>query len=103
MAVNLFSFTTRVLSRNARMSIQKTATNTYHKGVIGNREIVGYGFNGMPIYVDRPDFPMPAIRWKEPTSDITVRNLYKLREFLVLVKKREDRILHFHISTIRNY
>ena len=38
---------------------------------IGKREVVGYGFNGEPNYVDRADFPMPAIRWREPTSEIT--------------------------------
>ncbi|XP_018571908.1 cytochrome c oxidase subunit 4 isoform 1, mitochondrial-like [Anoplophora glabripennis] len=38
--------------------------------VICNREIVGYGFNGEPNYVDRPDYPMPAIRWKETTPQI---------------------------------
>ena len=40
---------------------------------IGNREIVGYGYNGVPNYADRAEFPMPAIRWKEPTPDIVVR------------------------------
>ncbi|XP_018321523.1 cytochrome c oxidase subunit 4 isoform 1, mitochondrial [Agrilus planipennis] len=40
------------------------------KALIGNREIVGFGYNGQPNYVDRPDFPIPAIRWKEPTPDI---------------------------------
>lgn len=45
---------------------------SYAKTLIGSREIVGYGFNGEPTYVDRPDFPLPAIRWKEPNSDIAV-------------------------------
>ena len=40
------------------------------RDLIGSREIVGYGFNGEPSYADRSDFPMPAIRWKEPTPDI---------------------------------
>lgn len=39
---------------------------------IGNREIVGYGCNGVPCYVDRPDYPMPAIRYKAPSTDIQV-------------------------------
>jgi len=38
--------------------------------VIGNRDVVGFGFNGQSNYVDRPDFPLPAIRWKENTSDV---------------------------------
>ncbi|NP_001073120.1 cytochrome c oxidase subunit 4 isoform 1, mitochondrial-like [Bombyx mandarina] len=37
---------------------------------IGDREWVGYGFNGQPNYVDRPDFPLPAIRFREDTPDI---------------------------------
>lgn len=41
---------------------------------IGNRDIVGHGYNGEPAYLDRADFPMPAIRWKENTSDIMVRD-----------------------------
>merc|ERR1712121_174637 len=37
---------------------------------IGNREVVGFGYNGDNNYVDRIDFPMPAIRFKENTPDI---------------------------------
>merc|ERR1711874_697784 len=37
---------------------------------IGNREVVGFGYNGDNNYVDRVDFPMPAIRFKENTPDI---------------------------------
>lgn len=36
----------------------------------GRREIVGYGFNGMHNYVDRYDYPFPAIRFKEDTAEI---------------------------------
>lgn len=39
---------------------------------IGKREIVGYGVNGLPVYVDRVDYPMPAIRFKEDTPEILV-------------------------------
>ncbi|XP_014294328.1 cytochrome c oxidase subunit 4 isoform 1, mitochondrial [Halyomorpha halys] len=38
--------------------------------VIGTREIVGFGFNGVPNYVDRADFPLPAIRFRPDTPDI---------------------------------
>ncbi|XP_014468920.1 PREDICTED: cytochrome c oxidase subunit 4 isoform 1, mitochondrial-like isoform X2 [Dinoponera quadriceps] len=37
---------------------------------IGNRDIVGFGYNGEPTYLDRSDFPMPAIRWQENTPDV---------------------------------
>ncbi|XP_066601719.1 cytochrome c oxidase subunit 4 isoform 1, mitochondrial-like [Prorops nasuta] len=30
----------------------------------GNREIVGHGWNGEPEYLDRWDFPFPAVRFK---------------------------------------
>lgn len=46
-----------------------------NRALIGNREIVGYGFNGEPTYIDRSDYPMPAIRWKEPTPEITVSSI----------------------------
>jgi len=37
---------------------------------IGKREVVGYGHNGAMVYLDRKDFPMPAIRWMEPNNAI---------------------------------
>lgn len=39
---------------------------------IGSRDIVGFGWNGLPTYADRSDFPLPAIRWREETPEITV-------------------------------
>lgn len=39
---------------------------------VGKREVVGYGVNGLPVYVDRVDYPMPAIRFKEDTPEILV-------------------------------
>jgi len=39
---------------------------------IGTREIVGFGMNGQPNYIDRVDFPMPAIRYKEVDRDIQI-------------------------------
>ena len=44
------------------------------KVVIGKREVVGFGMNGSTSYLDRVDFPMPAIRYKEVTPEIQVRN-----------------------------
>nr|ACB70315.1 cytochrome c oxidase polypeptide IV [Ornithodoros coriaceus] len=58
----------------AMLQIQPVAA--YHgRQRIGKREVVGFGMNGEYIYYDRPDFPMPAIRYKEPTAEIE-----KLRE-----------------------
>ncbi|XP_037085706.1 cytochrome c oxidase subunit 4 isoform 1, mitochondrial-like [Pollicipes pollicipes] len=38
----------------------------------GSREVLGYGFNGEPNYMDRVDFPIPAVRFKEDTAGIKV-------------------------------
>ena len=37
---------------------------------IGKRDVVGHGFNGEETYMDRVDFPMPAIRFKANTPDV---------------------------------
>ncbi|CAD6997728.1 cytochrome c oxidase subunit 4 isoform 1, mitochondrial [Ceratitis capitata] len=37
---------------------------------IGNREIVGHGWNGTACYADRTDYPMPAIRFREVNNEI---------------------------------
>ncbi|XP_031836606.1 cytochrome c oxidase subunit 4 isoform 1, mitochondrial isoform X2 [Nomia melanderi] len=37
---------------------------------IGNRDVVGHGYNGDETYVDRVDCPMPAIRFKRNTPDV---------------------------------
>lgn len=37
---------------------------------IGKREVVGYGWNGEPDYIDSKTWPYPAIRWMEPTPEI---------------------------------
>ena len=53
--------------------VQKLQKACIHgRGRIGNREVVGFGFNGQYSYQDRVDFPMPAIRFKENTPDLVV-------------------------------
>ncbi|KAF5276223.1 hypothetical protein FQR65_LT04028 [Abscondita terminalis] len=42
----------------------------YMRIVIGNRDVVGYGYNGLPCYMDRVDYPFPALRWRETTPEI---------------------------------
>ncbi|XP_059061292.1 cytochrome c oxidase subunit 4 isoform 1, mitochondrial-like [Achroia grisella] len=39
---------------------------------VGNREWVGSGYNGQPNYADRPDFPLPAVRFRPDTPDIKI-------------------------------
>lgn len=41
---------------------------------IGKREIVGFGMNGEPHYMDLWDYPFPSIRFKEMTPDLEVKN-----------------------------
>lgn len=71
MAASLFTLPTRVIARNARFAVQRAAMSV-DRSIIGKREIVGFGFNGNPVYVDRADFPLPALRWKEPSADVAV-------------------------------
>jgi len=46
------------------------ALKDQHYPKIGNRDIVGYGWNGYPSYMDRPEFPCPAVRFKENSKDV---------------------------------
>ncbi|KAH8342703.1 hypothetical protein KR084_000586 [Drosophila pseudotakahashii] len=38
--------------------------------LIGDREVVGYGINGRPLYFDSQDCPFPAIRYREVTPEL---------------------------------
>lgn len=80
MAGRLLALSARAL-RSSRVPLgARSYVDAYQRNLIGNREIVGYGMSGEPFYYDRSDFPMPAIRWKEPTPDIVVSE--KLLNFL---------------------
>ncbi|KAF2896720.1 hypothetical protein ILUMI_09455 [Ignelater luminosus] len=57
-------------SRTPFKPIGSAGAHNTIRSIIGNRDIVGYGVNGAPEYVDRVDFPMPALRWMETTPDI---------------------------------
>lgn len=46
--------------------------SSYVLSTVGNRDIVGPGFNNTASYIDRTDFPMPAIRFKANTPDVLV-------------------------------
>ncbi|XP_014206163.1 cytochrome c oxidase subunit 4 isoform 1, mitochondrial [Copidosoma floridanum] len=64
---------TRALTAVLRCAVNKSQqTRSLYtiQNKIGNREIVGFGVNSEPIYIDATDFPMPAIRFKEVTPDI---------------------------------
>lgn len=59
---------------------------------IGTREIVGFGYNGMPAYADRPDFVMPAIRWREDTPEIKVLREKEKGDWKNLTKKEKKNL-----------
>lgn len=61
----------RLFTASAKQLVQKTGTRSI-SDKIGNREIVGYGWNSFPGYMDRVDYPMPAIRFREDTPEIKV-------------------------------
>ncbi|XP_059474377.1 cytochrome c oxidase subunit 4 isoform 1, mitochondrial [Neocloeon triangulifer] len=64
MANRLLSLTARQASKLQKACMSSVVSKT------GNREVVGYGFNGQINYADRVDFPMPAVRFLENTPDI---------------------------------
>ncbi|CAH1110953.1 unnamed protein product [Psylliodes chrysocephalus] len=70
MASSLIALTSRVIRHIPKKHIHIAPMSSYVRPLIGKREIVGFGFNGEPNYVDRSDFPLPAIRWQEPSPDI---------------------------------
>jgi len=37
---------------------------------LGNRDIVAYGWNGYPSYIDRSEFPCPPVRFRENSKEI---------------------------------
>lgn len=52
-------------------SLTSVPAQHYHgRKLIGNRDIVGYGFNGSYIYFDAIEMPYPAIRFREETDEI---------------------------------
>lgn len=43
----------------------------YHgRALIGKREVVGFGSNGSYSYIDRADYPHPAIRFREDDAQL---------------------------------
>ncbi|XP_017763722.1 PREDICTED: cytochrome c oxidase subunit 4 isoform 2, mitochondrial-like [Eufriesea mexicana] len=52
------------------LNIRKLSAFPTFPNKIGNRDIVGHGYNGEASYLDRVDCPMPAIRFKANTPDI---------------------------------
>ncbi|XP_053617909.1 cytochrome c oxidase subunit 4 isoform 1, mitochondrial-like [Plodia interpunctella] len=60
----------RALLDAVRVPVGARASSELSK--VGNREWVGFGFNGQPNYVDSAAFPLPAVRFRPDTPDIKV-------------------------------
>jgi len=59
---------TRLASTDVAQLSQALKDQYYPK--LGNRDVVGYGWNGYPSYMDRPEFPCPAVRFKENNKEV---------------------------------
>lgn len=69
MSGRLLTTAMRIAPR-AQLGAMQSST---HASKHGKREVVGYGWNGESIYMDRVDYPMPAIRFREDTKEIMVK------------------------------
>lgn len=73
MAARIIALGLRTVNHSTKRLIPLGAAGAHSaSSPIGNREVVGYGFNGVSNYADRPDFPMPAVRFRETTPDVQV-------------------------------
>lgn len=72
MAIRLVSMAVRrqLAAQLPRSSQIGSIAGVHTLDKIGKREIVGYGWNGTACYADRLDYPMPAVRFREPTNEI---------------------------------
>ncbi|XP_034106739.1 cytochrome c oxidase subunit 4 isoform 1, mitochondrial [Drosophila albomicans] len=73
-ALKLATAQTKASSSSAMMMmmIRRGAHNSQYDATRlmgGEREVVGYGINGSPIYIDCADFPFPAIRYGEVSPE----------------------------------
>lgn len=74
--MSLLLRSTRALQKAA--SVNPAASFASHAAVkdewnpVGNREVVGQGSNGQINYIDREDYPFPAVRFRPPTPDVLV-------------------------------
>lgn len=60
----------QLVAQLARTSQVGSVASVHTMDKIGKREIVGYGWNGTACYADRVDYPMPAVRFREPNNEI---------------------------------
>ncbi|CAG0879683.1 unnamed protein product [Darwinula stevensoni] len=68
MALTRRAFT--ILKLTSNQSLCRLTRNASAHSKIGDREVVGFGFNGEASYVDRMDCPMPAVRFRSNSKEI---------------------------------
>lgn len=79
-----------------KIGVDGEATEHHIYGAqIGTRDIVGFGWNGLPSYADRSDFPLPAIRWREETPEIALLRQKEKGDWKKLTK-HEKKALYRH-------
>ena len=62
----------------------------------GNRDIVGFGFNGHPTYIDRAEFPMPAVRFKENTAEVLALRQKETGDWSKLsIDEKKERLFNY--------
>jgi cytochrome c oxidase subunit 4 len=72
---------TRLASTEVQLS--QTLKDQYYPK-LGNRDIVAYGWNGYPTYIDRAEFPCPPVRFKENTPDVVALRAKELGDWKAL-------------------
>lgn len=78
------------LRQKPKVPFGAASISEYERCIIGKREIVGFGVNGQPHYVDHLACPFPAIRWAEDCPDIKVTiNIPFLFKSEVLHKQKD--------------
>lgn len=78
----------KLLSRNAT-SVLSPLEQKYFPH-IGNREIVGFGINGTPMYLDDVARPYPSIRFQNHTDKVPISLLTDICRSKLFVKRKKD-------------
>ncbi|XP_055847725.1 cytochrome c oxidase subunit 4 isoform 1, mitochondrial-like [Episyrphus balteatus] len=78
----------KLIKQNIKFDIFRAEIHSLKK--IGKREIVGYGWNGTACYIDHVSYPMPGIRYKEPSNESICLNAKEQLDWrkLSMVEKR---------------
>ncbi|XP_065370352.1 cytochrome c oxidase subunit 4 isoform 1, mitochondrial-like [Calliphora vicina] len=74
---------------------KRTTTQDYTNTMCGKREYVGFGVNGSPTYVDLLEFPIPAIRFQEPTPEICALRKKEEEDWKKLSKDEIKRLYRY--------